>query len=195
VPTGAQSGELAPESSSPPQVAQGGGSVKTPSVYLPAPDPGERPAPKKADPSNTPAAIPDKVEPPAPERPAASKPQSVLTAQDEQKAIETEGSGLFGVPKGFPLGDYADIVIRKIKGNWYIPSNLRNSQGRTTVIFYIGKDGRYTGAHIVSSSGSTSLDLAALNAVLGSNPFPPLPQGFPGERVGAKFVFSYNERQ
>jgi TonB family protein len=112
----------------------------------------------------------------------------------EQKAIQAEGSGLFDT-KGFPLGDYADTIVERIRGNWYIPSNLRNSQGRTTVIFYIGKDGRYTNAHIVMSSGSTSLDLAALNAVLVSNPFPPLPAGFPGEQVGAKFVFKYNEGQ
>ncbi len=76
-----------------------------------------------------------------------------------------------------------------------IPSNLRNSQGRTTVIFYIDREGRFNNAHIVTSSGSSSLDLAALNAVIESNPFPPLPKGFPGDHVGAKFVFSYNERQ
>jgi TonB family protein len=72
---------------------------------------------------------------------------------------------------------------------------LRSSQGRTTVIFYIDREGRFTNLHIVTPSGSNSLDLAALNAVMESNPFPPLPRGFPGVRVGAKFVFSYNERQ
>jgi TonB family protein len=160
-----------------------------------------------ADANATPRSIPDSIIPPEPvpeRRPeppqtAAAKPQAGArsTAQvfdTQQKAIQAEGSGLFDT-KGFPLGDYAEAIIQRIKGNWYIPSNLRNSQGRTTVIFFIGKDGRYTNAHIVTSSGSTSLDLAALNAVLVSNPFPPLPSGFPGERVGAKFVFSYNERQ
>jgi outer membrane biosynthesis protein TonB len=50
-------------------------------------------------------------------------------------------------------------------------------------------------ARIVVPSGSNSLDLAALSAIVGSNPFPPLPEGFPADRVGAKFVFSYNEPQ
>ena len=46
---------------------------------------------------------------------------------------------------------------------------------------------------VVASSGSQSLDLSALHAVLLSKPLPPLPGGFPGEHVGAKFVFFYNE--
>ena len=108
--------------------------------------------------------------------------------------MRSEGSGLFG-NKGFPLGEYADLIIERVKGNWMIPSNLRKSQGRTTVIFFIDKEGRSADARIVVSSGSDSLDIAALSAILGSNPFPPLPKGFPGDRVGAKFVFSYNERQ
>jgi len=94
-----------------------------------------------------------------------------------------------------PLGDYASEVIALVKGNWMIPSNLRDSKGRTTIIFFIGKDGQYLDAQIVIPSGSPSLDIAALSAIIGSNPFPPLPEGFPSDRVGAKFVFSYNERQ
>ncbi len=175
-------------------------------VYLPAPQPGievkaEKKVPETA--SNTaPTSIPSGVSPPAP-APAASAPKPAGASQakatgkvseDEQKAIRTEGTGLFDT-RGFPLGEYANLIIERVKGNWFIPSNLRNSQGRTTVIFYIDRDGRFTNARIITSSGSSSLDLAALNAVIESNPFPPLPRGFPGDHVGAKFVFSYNERQ
>jgi TonB family protein len=127
---------------------------------------------------------------------AETAQNSAQLLDNEQKIIRSEGSGLFD-PKGgaFPLGEYADLIIERVKGNWMIPSNLRKSQGRTTVIFYIDRDGRSADARIVISSGSASLDIAALSAILGSNPFPPLPKGFPGDRVGAKFVFSYNERQ
>jgi len=126
--------------------------------------------------------------------PAETTQSSTQVFASEQEAIRSEGSGLFD-NKGFPLGEYANLVIERVKGNWMIPSNLRKSQGRTTVIFYIDRDGRSADARIVISSGSDSLDIAALSAILGSNPFPPLPKGFPGSRVGAKFVFSYNERQ
>jgi TonB family protein len=137
-----------------------------------------------------PSAIPDGIKPPA----TIAQPQkdTVKVFEDEQKAIRSPDSGFFDT-KGFPLGEYANLIKERIKGKWFIPSNLRNSQGHTTVVFYIGKDGRFTDARIVSSSGSSSLDLAALKAVMDSNPFPPLPKGFPGDHVGAKFVLSYNE--
>jgi TonB family protein len=182
---------------------EGTGAGKTSVYYLPAPAETKAPEPPKtADAGTTPRAIPNTIPPPPPApAPPAPKPATAQTStpaprvfENEQKAIRSEGTGFFDT-KGFPLGAYANVIIERIKGNWYIPSNLKSSQGRTTVIFFIGKDGRYTNAHIVTSSGSTSLDLAALNAVLVSNPFPPLPNGFPGEQVGAKFVFSYNERQ
>ncbi len=173
-------------------------------VYLPAPQPQPNPAARKPAENAgmvAPTSIPKEVPSPPPPTTGsskggaqASKPAQAQVFDNEQKALRSEGSGLFDT-KGFPLGDYASLVIERVKGNWSIPSNLRNSQGRTTVIFFIDKDGHFTDARIVASSGSNSLDLCALNAIIGSNPFPPLPKGFPGEHVGAKFVFSYNERQ
>jgi TonB family protein len=129
--------------------------------------------------------------------PKASTPlpgREIKTFADQKAAIIQEGSGLFDT-KGFPLKEYADLIIERIKGNWYIPTTLQRSKGRTTVIFYIDKDGRYTNVKIVGSSGIESFDITALNAIINSNPFPPLPRGFPGDHIGAKFVFSYNEAQ
>jgi TonB family protein len=174
-------------------------------VYLPAPAPDVEPrqVPKKVPAvASTPSAAPP---PPAPKVSPASETSTAAPVTQQAKAatqifenkdqaLKSEGTGFFDT-SGFPLGQYATAVIEKVKGNWSIPSNLRNSRGRTTVVFFIGKDGRYTGAQIVKSSGITSLDLAALNAVLTSNPFPPLPPGFPGNQIGAKFVFAYNEQQ
>jgi len=136
----------------------------------------------------TPESIPES------KTPATIAGQEMKTFSDQKAAITQEGSGLFDT-KGFPLKEYADVIIERIKGNWYIPSTLQNSRGNTTVIFYIDKAGRYANVRIVRSSGSDSFDLTALNAIINSNPFPPLPNGFPGDRIGAKFVFSYNERQ
>jgi TonB family protein len=171
-----------------------------PTVYLPAPQPASETRPVKtppetsAPPQSIPAGITQPAPPPASTRRTTPAQSQASVLENEQKAVRTEGSGLFDT-QGFPLGEYANLIIERVKGNWLIPSNLRSAQGRTTVIFYIDKDGRFTNLHIVTPSGSSSLDLAALNAVMESNPFPPLPKGFPGERVGAKFVFSYNERQ
>lgn len=155
------------------------------------PPPGPAPSVETAN-NNPPSRIPESIKPSSVPAPAAS--DAVKVFESEQKAIRSRDTGFFDT-KGFPLGEYTSLIIERIKGKWFIPSNLRNSQGHTTVVFYINRDGRSMNARIVMGSGNNSLDLAALNAVLESNPFPPLPKAFPGDHVGAKFVFSYNEPQ
>jgi TonB family protein len=153
----------------------------------------EEPSQKTELAENTaPGRIPDSI-PKSPEVPSAAS-ENIRVFEDEQKAVRSSDSGFFDT-EGYPLGEYTDTIVERIKGKWFIPSNLRNSRGNTTVIFYIDRDGSFMNARIVLSSGSNSLDLAALNAVIESNPFPPLPEDFPGDHVGAKFIFSYNEPQ
>jgi outer membrane biosynthesis protein TonB len=45
---------------------------------------------------------------------------------------------------------------------------------------------------IANSSGTQSLDRAAVAGISASNPFPPLPAEFPGSDVRLQFVFLYN---
>jgi TonB family protein len=132
-----------------------------------------------------PGKIPDSIKP-SPNPPSSSK-NSAGVFDNEKRALSSPGSGIFGT-EGFPLGDYKDLIVERVKGKWFIPSNLKNSQGQTTIVFYIDKDGRYANARIVASSGNNSLDFAALAAVIESNPFPPLPKGFPGDHIGVKLV-------
>lgn len=163
-------------------------------LYLPPPSTEVKSRPEMAG-NAVPGSIPG-ARPVSVSSSAASNPKIPESAakifENEQQALRSPEGGFFDT-KGFPLGDYANLIIERIKGKWFIPSNLRNSQGNTTIVFFINKEGRFTDARIVMPSGNDSLDLAALNAVMASNPFPPLPKGFPGDRVGAKFVFSYNE--
>jgi protein TonB len=183
--------EYASAGSSPSPETDEGTAVASPSPKEPASlNESSEPQPKTEVASNIPPSkIPDSI--PPPEIPSAPE-ETIKVFEDEQKAIRSPDSGFFDT-KGFPLGEYTNLIVERIKGKWFIPSNLRNSQGNTTVIFYIDRDGHFMNARIVMSSGSNSLDLAALNAVIESNPFPPLPDGFPGDHVGAKFIFSYNE--
>jgi TonB family protein len=149
------------------------------------------PAPKSETAENTaPKSIPSGVNPPASPPPATAGGLKVF--ETEQKAIHSPDSGIFDT-KGFPLGDYVNSIKERIKGNWFIPSNLQNFQGHTTIIFYIDRGGRYANARIVARSGSNSFDNAALMAIISSDPFPPLPESFPGNHIGAKFVLSWNE--
>jgi TonB family protein len=115
-------------------------------------------------------------------------------AKDPGQKITAQGPVFFDT-QGFNLDEFATLVRERIKQLWEIPSNLRTYQGYVTIIFYITKDGLVSGAKIDVSSSNNSLDLSALKAVLDASPFPSLPRGFPAERVGARLVFAYNERQ
>lgn len=112
--------------------------------------------------------------------------------ENEASALRSEGSGFFDT-KGFELSDYSQYVVDKIKENWLIPRIARDDSGRSTIIFYIERDGQISGLRVVTRSGREQLDRAALNSILGASPFPPLPRDFAGEHIGAKLIFSYNE--
>jgi TonB family protein len=186
-PAGGQPGDVSGASTAAPIDSSAG---RKGTVSLPPPGP----TPKSDIASNTaPTKIPDSIpSPPASGPKSRNGMDSAKVFENEQKAIHSPDSGIFDT-KGFPLGEYATLIKERIEGKWFIPSNLKNSQGHTTVVFYIDRDGRFMNARIVTGSGSSSLDLAALNAVLESDHAPPLPKGFPGDHIGVKFVFSYNE--
>jgi TonB family protein len=162
------------------------------------------PSPPAAAQNQTPTQIPKGVSGVQPSTTASAPPPGSGTnaqsrpptksLQDQQTGARVQGGILFD-NKGFNLDEFEKLIEERVKGNWEIPSNLRQSHGSTTILFYITRDGRYSDAKIEVSSGNMSLDIAALYAVTRSNPFPPLPQGFPADRVGARFVFAYNERK
>ncbi len=199
---------LPPHYESPPATSPVGNATQPPLGATPAaqadPNPGKKgpgnlppsgtPTATETANSNAPSSIPDGIKQ-APNGVPPAK-DAVKVFDSEQQAIKSPESGFFGPDvKGFPLGEYANMIKERIKGRWFIPSHLKNSQGHTTIVFYINRDGRYSGARIEASasSGNNALDIAALKAIMDSNPFPPLPKGFPSDHLGAKFVLSYNE--
>jgi TonB family protein len=97
--------------------------------------------------------------------------------------------------KGFPIGEYADLiqalVQEKYREGILIPSYRVEFKGRTTVGFSIDKNGTTLNLKILTGSGNTLLDIAALNAVQKCN-LPALPKGFPEDHVNMRFIFFYN---
>jgi TonB family protein len=132
----------------------------------------------------SPPKIPDAV----PRTEIKNQPETIKVFEDEAQAINERGSGLFD-NQGFPLDEYASRIKQLVTRNWYIPSNLRGSNAYTTIIFYIDREGKSFDIRTVESSGNNSLNLTALNAIINSDPFPPLPKDFPGDHVGVKYVF------
>jgi TonB family protein len=136
--------------------------------------------------------------------------------RDAAKAVGAEGEGGAGTPNpegGFvdsgPIsfdtswydwGPYAEEMVRRIKLHWEIPELARLGwKGRLTVRFFILANGTVEGARIISRSGIPPFDFAALQSILKSDPFRPLPKDLlaqvPGkDREGITVTFFYNLR-
>ena len=95
----------------------------------------------------------------------------------------------------YDWGPYAAEMVRRIKLHWDIPELARLGwKGRVTIRFFIRGDGRVEGATILSLSGVPPFDHAALQAILTSSPFRPLPRDLGSDREGVTVTFFYNLR-
>ncbi|HYX20712.1 MAG TPA: TonB family protein [Thermoanaerobaculia bacterium] len=97
--------------------------------------------------------------------------------------------------KWYDWGAYASEMIRRIKLHWDVPELARLGwKGSLTVRFYIRADGTVQDARIIRYSGIPPFDNAALQAILKSSPFRPLPEDLHEEREGVTVTFLYNMR-
>ena len=121
-------------------------------------------------------AAPEPVQPQeAPSKPAAGPPVP------ERGVVAKAGGAAEGVAVGhtspeFKFPPYVAIVREKIEHNWNPPPSSKNI--KVTVLFKILRSGRVEDPKLKESSGQFYFDQAAIRAILMSNPFPPLPEGF-----------------
>jgi TonB family protein len=96
--------------------------------------------------------------------------------------------------QGVDFGPYFQLVVRKVRDNWYnaIPLSAQHGHGTLAIEFAITKDGKVGGMKLVGSSGDVSLDRAAWAGISASDPFPALPSEFKGQYVALRFHFYYN---
>ncbi len=95
----------------------------------------------------------------------------------------------------YDWGPYAAEMIRRIKLHWDVPELARLGwKGSLTVRFFIQADGRVTDARIIRGSGIPPFDFAALQAILKSDPFRPLPSDLHEDKEGVTITFFYNMR-
>lgn len=103
---------------------------------------------------------------------------------------------LLSDPQGVDFRPYLLTVLASVRRNWYavIPESARLAitRGKATIQFAIVRDGSVSKLVIANSSGTQSLDRAAVAGISASNPFPPLPTEFQGRDVRLQFVFLYN---
>ncbi len=102
---------------------------------------------------------------------------------------------LLSDPQGVDFRPYLTQVLAIVRRNWLtvIPEAAKlGRRGRVGIQFSISKSGSVPKLIISLNSGTDSLDRAAVAGISMSNPFPPLPSEFKGDRVVLQFNFAYN---
>jgi TonB family protein len=88
----------------------------------------------------------------------------------------------------FCCPEYLATMIARIRSAW---NQNQGSRGTSLIRFTIQRDGRITDATIFKPSGATTLDTAALRAVLATKTLPPLPDAFPNPTLTMRLSFEY----
>ena len=98
-------------------------------------------------------------------------------------------------PMGVDFRPYLTQILATIRRNWYavMPESVKlGRHGKVGLLFVIVKSGNVSKVTYAFQSGADSLDKAAIAAISASNPFPPLPAEFKGDRVVLQLNFAYN---
>jgi TonB family protein len=96
--------------------------------------------------------------------------------------------------EGVDFKPYLMQLIATIKRNWLavIPESARmGRRGKVSLQFVIARDGNIDKVVYAEQSGSSALDRAAVAGVSASNPLPPLPRDFKGNRIVLQLNFVY----
>lgn len=96
--------------------------------------------------------------------------------------------------QGVDFGPYLQRVLQNVREKWYIliPESAEMKKGKLAIEFVINKNGEVADMKLIATSGDTALDRPAWGAIIGSSPFPPLPNEFNGPYLALRFRFYYN---
>lgn len=98
-------------------------------------------------------------------------------------------------PMGVDFRPYLIQVLTAVRRNWFAvyPAAAKSGlRGQAVLEFAIGKAGQVTKVIYSSQTGSKPLDEAAVAAISASNPLPPLPKEYKGDRIVLRLTFMYN---
>jgi TonB family protein len=194
-----------------PPAAPSGGSDKPPDATLATPA-SEKAAPKKAvEPSKDSKKAEKKPQDKTKKEDGAGKSDKPSTepgsSQSELHSLvkggDGKGVGGVGLPgfssqlqldiENFEFSYYLVAVRNKVSSNWSPPAGIatQTTRARAVAYFKILKNGKIADLKVETASGIVLFDQSALRAILRSEPFPPLPGGFPGGSLGIHFGFEY----
>ena len=102
-------------------------------------------------------------------------------------------AGLYFDPQGADFTLWINTFKNEVYRNWIVPqAALFGFRGHVDFEFTVERDGSMSALRMLKSSGTTSLDRAAQNALSGSR-WMPLPDDYGPPRVTMQVTFFYNE--
>jgi TonB family protein len=131
----------------------------------------------------------------------ASDPSSTAAAANARRGMG-KGQGQAEIltdTLGVDFAPYLARIREIVRSNWInlMPPQVYppiSKQGKVSIEFFIMKDGKVGTMKIHATSGDVALDRAAWASITASNPFPPLPTEFSGQRLGLRFHYFYNRQ-
>ena len=115
------------------------------------------------------------------------------TFNNPQGGLNDPGATIQFDTKGVEFGPWLRRFVAQVRRNWFVPYAAMTFRGRVVLQFNIHKDGHITDISVVDPSGINAFNLAANNAILGSNPTEPLPPEYPDPKAFFTVTFYYNE--
>jgi TonB family protein len=140
----------------------------------------------KAEPTPAPTSVPQKAEPTPPPAP----PVEVAKTDGGQEGVSGPRQALTLDTLRFPYLWYLKNIQVKVNQNWST-LGLKDSPTPATIFFRIMRDGSVRDVKIEKSSGNNGLDNSAVQAVLLSAPFDPLPDGYSGNDLAIHYNFAF----
>jgi protein TonB len=102
-------------------------------------------------------------------------------------------AGLRFDPRGADFTEWIKSFKEQVYRNWIVPQAAHLGYGgHVDFEFTVERDGKLSALRMLKSSGTTSLDRAARNALTASR-FIALPEDYSPPRVTMQLTFSYNE--
>ncbi|MGQ0733043.1 MAG: TonB family protein [Acidobacteriota bacterium] len=114
------------------------------------------------------------------------------TFHNDQGQVQNLGPLQFDT-KGVEFGPWIRRFIAQVRRNWFIPYAAMSLRGRVVLTFNVHKNGALTDVQVVQPSPIESFNIAAMNAMIASNPTEPLPPEYPADRAFFTVTFYYNE--
>ena len=94
-------------------------------------------------------------------------------------------------PPGYDFTSYLRQLTDRIKPRWQSAIRPGNPPGRVVVWMNIERDGATKNVRVTQSSGITSFDSVAVNAINASKAFPSLPADFSGTQLTIELEFTH----